>query len=143
MILKRTRGVLHGLLFLGIAAYASALSSMGLHAQAIAWLRSAMRRFPEHASMFDSQLASAYERAGRLDEAIRCLEAAIRTGPDSDASCWELAILYEKHGRADLALVNFEKSLELGPAFSEEFRHALKSKIGQLRSARGRVDGAW
>ena len=132
-ILKQLRAILQGLLLVIVTATSRFLCTIGLNVQAISLLRMAIQWFPKSASMLHSQLASAYEGIGQLDQAVACLTDAIRSGPNSEFYCWELAIMYEKHGQPELALVNFQRSLDLDSGFSEGFRSEIQSKIEQLR----------
>jgi TolB-like protein/Flp pilus assembly protein TadD len=55
--------------------------------------------------------------AGRLDEAIEMVQAAVKLDPLSNASNHQLAIMYSFSGQIEKAIEQSEKTLELAPGF--------------------------
>jgi superkiller protein 3 len=63
-------------------------------------------------------LAYAYEKANRIEEAMDAYREAINAQPESFFAHNNLGVLYDKKGLYDTAIAEFEKALELDPSNS-------------------------
>jgi tetratricopeptide (TPR) repeat protein len=61
-------------------------------------------------------LAYAYERRGRIEEAIAQYTHALQLDPQNVLGQNNLGVLYDKQGRYDAAIAAFEQALRLEPA---------------------------
>jgi tetratricopeptide (TPR) repeat protein len=59
--------------------------------------------------------AYAYDRQGRIDEAIVQYEKAVELNPRNSIARNNLGVLYDKTGRTDEAIREFEKAIEMDP----------------------------
>jgi tetratricopeptide (TPR) repeat protein len=75
--------------------------------------------------------AQFYEGLGRIRDAIREYEAAIRLSPADPALHRALALLFDREGRFAEAIVAYERLLQLEPASPEE--SAIRRRIAELR----------
>ena len=78
--------------------------------------------------------AQFYEGLGRIEDAIRAYEAAIRQDPTDPALYRALALLFDREGRFAEAIVAYERLLQLEPASPEE--SAIRRRIAELRQRR-------
>ena len=78
--------------------------------------------------------AQFYEGLGRIEDAIREYEAAIRQSPTDPALYRALALLFDREGRFAEAIVAYERLLQLEPASPEEA--AIRRRIAELRQRR-------
>jgi len=81
-----------------------------------------------------SERAQFYEGLGRIEDAIREYEAAIRLSPADPALYRALALLFDREGRFAEAIVAYERLLQLEPASPEE--SAIRRRIAELRQRR-------
>jgi len=81
-----------------------------------------------------SERAQFYEGLGRIEDAIREYEAAIRLSPADPALYRALALLSDREGRFAEAIVAYERLLQLEPASPEE--SAIRRRIAELRQRR-------
>jgi len=78
-----------------------------------------------------SERAQFYEGLGRIEDAIREYEAAIRQSPTDPALYRALALLFDREGRFADAIVAYERILQLEPASPEA--SAIRRRIVELR----------
>ena len=78
-----------------------------------------------------SERAQFYEGLGRIEDAIREYEAAIRQSPTDPALHQALALLFDREGRFAEAIVAYERILQLEPASPEA--SAIRRRIVELR----------
>jgi len=78
-----------------------------------------------------SERAQFYEGLGRIEDAIREYEAAIRQSPTDPALYRALALLFDREGRFAEAIVAYERILQLEPASPEA--SAIRRRIVELR----------
>ena len=78
--------------------------------------------------------AQFYEGLGRIEDAIREYEAAIRQSPADPTLHRALALLFDREGRFAEAIVAYERLLQLEPASPEEA--AIRRRIAELRQRR-------
>ncbi|MGH7474274.1 MAG: tetratricopeptide repeat protein [Candidatus Methylomirabilales bacterium] len=78
--------------------------------------------------------AQFYEGLGRIEDAIREYEAAIRQSPTDPALYRALALLFDREGRFADAIVAYERFLQLEPAAPEA--SAIRRRIAELRQRR-------
>jgi Flp pilus assembly protein TadD len=78
--------------------------------------------------------AQFYEGLGRIEDAIREYEAAIRQKPTDAALHRALALLCDSEGRFAEAIVAYERFLQLEPAAPEA--SAIRRRITELRQRR-------
>ena len=81
-----------------------------------------------------SERAQFYEGLGRIEDAIREYEAAIRQSPTDPALYRALALLFDREGRFADAIVAYERILQLEPASPEA--SAIRRRIVELRQRR-------
>ena len=81
-----------------------------------------------------SERAQFYEGLGRIEDAIREYEAAIRQSPTDPALYRALALLFDREGRFADAIVAYERLLQLEPASPED--SAIRRRIAELRQGR-------
>jgi len=81
-----------------------------------------------------SERAQFYEGLGRIEDAIREYEAAIRQDPTDPALYRALALLFDREGRFAEAIVAYERILQLEPASPED--SAIRRRIAELRQGR-------
>jgi tetratricopeptide (TPR) repeat protein len=79
-----------------------------------------------------NNLANALAKQGKVDEAIRAAEQALRVQPDYAIAHYNLGNLYVQQGRLDLAQRHFEEALRLLPNYADAH-----SNYGQLLAERG------
>lgn len=72
-----------------------------------------------------------YEGLGRIDEAIREYQAALRLSPGDPALHRVLALLFEKKGGFTEAITAYERYLELEPDAAD--RSTIRARIEHLR----------
>ena len=102
--------------------HAHRLFAQGLYPEGIELLERLVADEPElSAPRID--LAVAYHRDGRLEEATRHLETAIEQNPDHPIARNELGILYRKVGRFSDAKENYEAALAIYPGFHSARRN--------------------
>jgi tetratricopeptide (TPR) repeat protein len=121
--------ILYGLLLFSVAALAASegavernssgakLVEQGQWDAAIAEFRKAIaldaKYFPPRLN-----LAYAYEKASRIEEAIDAYRGAIDAQPESFFAHNNLGVLYDKKGLYDSAIAEFKKAIELDPGNS-------------------------
>jgi tetratricopeptide (TPR) repeat protein len=81
-----------------------------------------------------NNLANAYAKQGRVDEAIKTALQAIAVQPDYGVAHYNLGNLYVRQGNFDLAKQHFEAALRLLPNYAEAH-----SNYGQLLAERGDI----
>ena len=79
-----------------------------------------------------NNLANALAKQGRVDEAIKAAEQALKVQPDFAIAHYNLGNLYVQRARLDLAQGHFEEALRLLPNYAEAH-----SNYGQLLAERG------
>jgi tetratricopeptide (TPR) repeat protein len=78
--------------------------------------------------------AQFYEGLGKIEDAIREYQAALRVSPEDPALYTALALVYEKAGRFADAVDAYERSLELQP--DAQARTAIRSRMESLQRGR-------
>lgn len=78
--------------------------------------------------------AQFYEGLGRIEDAIREYQAALRLSPADPGLHRALALLFDKKGRFAEAIAAYERVLQLEPASAEA--SAIRTRIAQLRQRR-------
>ena len=81
-----------------------------------------------------NNLANAYAKQGKVDEAIKTALQAIAVQPDYGVAHYNLGNLYVRQGNFDLAKQHFEAALRLLPNYAEAH-----SNYGQLLAERGDI----
>ena len=74
----------------------------------------------------------AYVKTGRIDDALRTLEQALRLRPDDDFIHTNLGVLYARRGNIEAAIKHFTRALELNPR-REEARANLNTLLARSR----------
>ena len=82
-----------------------------------------------------NNLANAYAKQGKVDEAIKMAERALEVQPDYGVAHYNLGNLYAQQGRLDLAQSHFEAALRVLPNFADAH-----SNYGQLLAERGDLE---
>jgi tetratricopeptide (TPR) repeat protein len=82
-----------------------------------------------------NNLANAYSKQGRIDEAIRTALKAIELQPGYGVAHYNLGNLYAQQGRFDLAQTHFEEVVRLYPNYAEAH-----NSLGQLMAERHGVE---
>jgi Flp pilus assembly protein TadD len=83
-----------------------------------------------------NNLANAYSKEGKLNQAIETAKMAIQLQPNSGIAHFNLGTLYAARGRFDLAQPHFEETIRLYPNYAEAH-----SNFGQLLAQRGDLEG--
>ena len=83
-------------------------------------------------------VAAAYAAEGRLDEASREIEIAVRTHPKDLALRRQAADIYERAGNVDKAVSHLEDSIEIAPDDAETW-----IRLAELENGRGNLDDAY
>ena len=83
-----------------------------------------------------NNLANAYSKEGKINQAIETAKMAIQLQPNSGIAHFNLGTLYAARGRFDLAQPHFEKTIHLYPNYAEAH-----SNLGQLLAQRGDLEG--
>ena len=83
-----------------------------------------------------NNLANAYSKEGKINQAIETAKMAIQLQPNSGIAHFNLGTLYAARGRFDLAQPHFEETIRLYPNYSEAH-----SNLGQLLAQRGDLEG--
>lgn len=78
--------------------------------------------------------AQFFEGLGKIEDAIREYQAAIRLSPDDAGLHEALAFLYEREGRFAEAITSYERSLYLAP--ESEKSSSIRSRVDELRRRR-------
>ena len=81
-----------------------------------------------------NNLANAYMRQGRVDEAIQTARQAIAIEPTYGVAHYNLGNLYAQQGKLELAQRHFEEALQLYPNYADAH-----SNYGQLVAERGNI----
>ncbi len=89
---------------------------------------------PEPSTTSHRERAQFYEGIGKIDEAIREYQAALRMSFEDPALYTALAVVYEKAGRFREAVEAYERSLDLQTDAQE--RSIIRSRIEALRQRR-------
>jgi tetratricopeptide (TPR) repeat protein len=74
-----------------------------------------------------NNLANAYSKEGKINQAIETAKMAIQLQPNSGIAHFNLGTLYAARGRFDLAQPHFEETIRLYPNYAEAH-----SNFGQL-----------
>jgi len=82
-----------------------------------------------------NNLANAYSKQGKIDEAIKIALKAIEAQPDYGVAQYNLGNLYVRRGQFDTAQRHFEEALRLYPNYADAH-----SNYGQLLAERGDLD---
>jgi len=83
-----------------------------------------------------NNLANAYSKEGKIDQAIETAKMAVQLRPDYGIAHFNLGNLYASQGRFDLAQNHLEETLRLYPNYAEAH-----SNFGQLLAQRGDLEG--
>jgi tetratricopeptide (TPR) repeat protein len=83
-----------------------------------------------------NNLANAYSKEGKINQAIETAKMAIQLRPDYGIAHFNLGNLYAIQGRFDLARIHFEEALRLYPNYAEAH-----SNFGQLLAQQGDLAG--
>ena len=83
-----------------------------------------------------NNLANAYSKEGKINQAIETAKMAIQLQPNSGIAHFNLGTLYAARGRFDLARPHFEETIRLYPNYSEAH-----SNLGQLLAQQGDLEG--
>ena len=83
-----------------------------------------------------NNLANAYSKEGKINQAIETAKMAIQLQPNSGIAHFNLGTLYAARGRFDLAQPHFEETIRLYPDYAEAH-----SNLGQLLAQRGDLEG--
>ena len=83
-----------------------------------------------------NNLANAYSKEGKINQAIETAKMAIQLQPNSGIAHFNLGTLYAARGRFDLAQPHFEETIRLYPNYAEAH-----SNLGQLLAQRGDLEG--
>ena len=78
--------------------------------------------------------AQFFEELGKIEDAVREYQAAIRLSPDDAGLHEALASLYEREGRFAEAITSYERSLQLAP--ESENSSSIRSRVDELRRRR-------
>jgi tetratricopeptide (TPR) repeat protein len=129
------------------SGHADSLHLMGLlsieggqYDHAVEWIARAIRTDAKPEYLVS--LATALQRQGRLDEAVKALDKAVQLKPD-DAGAWaNLAALLQEAKRSSEALLCFEHCLKLDPGHLEAAWGSalLLHQLGRLEEALARFD---
>ena len=128
----RIRVLLSGVLLFTVVTLSEGLFVLGLPQAAASVLRRSIQTSRHFKVELGAQLASMYERMGRIDEAIERLNQIAQTDPNA-VFFLELGLMYEKNGQPQLAVTNLERSMRLEPNIDPEFRSWMETKIDQLK----------
>ena len=79
-----------------------------------------------------NNLANAYYKQGRVEEAAKTALKAVELRPDYGVAHFNLGNIFARQGKFDLAQRHFEEALRLYPNYAE-----LRSNLGQLLAERG------
>lgn len=88
----------------------------------------------EPSASIHRERAQFYEGLGKIEEAIREYQAALRMRPDDPALYTALALVYEKAGKFPEAAEAYERSLDL--ELDAQERADIRSRIEALRHRR-------
>lgn len=83
-----------------------------------------------------NNLANAYSKEGKINQAIETAKMAIQLQPNSGIAHFNLGTLYAARGRFDLAQPHFEETIRHYPNYAEAY-----SNFGQLQAQRGDLEG--
>jgi tetratricopeptide (TPR) repeat protein len=83
-----------------------------------------------------NNLANAYSKEGKIDQAIETAKMAVQLRPDYGIAHFNLGNLYAIQGRFDLAQNHLEETLRLYPNYAEAH-----SNFGQLLAQQGDLEG--
>jgi len=99
-------------------------------------MRMVLEKEPE-AAMAHFLLGSSLASEGKVDEAARHLELAVKFRPDYPEAIYNLGVMEEKRGRPGEAERLYRRALELNPDF-----HMARSALANLLARTGREDEA-
>jgi tetratricopeptide (TPR) repeat protein len=94
-------------------------------ALAVAYLREAVRRFPEDART-QHLLGKALVESGRYGDGVDILESAVALNPEDAEGLYYLGIGYENTGRISKAVRSFQKAVTLDPNHIAALHHLEK-----------------
>jgi tetratricopeptide (TPR) repeat protein len=83
-----------------------------------------------------NNLANAYSKQGKINQAIETAKLAVKLRPDYGIAHFNLGNLYATQGRFDLARTHFEEALRLYPNYAEAH-----SNLGLLLAQQGDLEG--
>jgi tetratricopeptide (TPR) repeat protein len=83
-----------------------------------------------------NNLANAYSKEGKIDQAIETVKMAVQLRPDYGIAHFNLGNLYASQGRFDLAQRHFEEAIRLYPNYAQAH-----SNFGQLLAQQGDLEG--
>ena len=83
-----------------------------------------------------NNLANAYSKEGKIDQAIETAKMAVQLRPDYGIAHFNLGNLYASQGRFDLAQRHFEEAIRLYPNYAQAH-----SNLGQLLAQQGDLEG--
>lgn len=80
---------------------------------------------------------SAYNRAGKLDDAMKDFDKAVELRPDYARAYHLRGLLHEKQGKNNEALEDFNRAIELNPDYGAAYysRASLHAKMGNEKEA--------
>lgn len=87
--------------------------------------------------LFQSSLAHAYFRSGKLAQAIATLERVVRLQPDSFQAYSDLGAALQESGELESAITAYRRSIELNPVLA-----IVHFNLGTALKARGSTDDA-
>jgi tetratricopeptide (TPR) repeat protein len=83
-----------------------------------------------------NNLANAYSKQGKVDQAIETAKMAVQIQPSYGIGHFNLGNFYATRGRFDLAKPHFEETLRIYPNYAEAYRN-----FGQLLAQQGDLEG--
>src|SRR3989304_2576220 len=98
--------------------------------------RDGVSKSPVKARVY-TNLGVAYDKEGRLEEAIEEHMNALRLNPQLTGSHYNLGVVYSKQGRTDEAIEEFKTAIRLKPDLVEALNH-----LGIAYASKGRTDEA-
>jgi len=81
-----------------------------------------------------NNLANAYQKQGKVNEAIETARSAIQSQPNYGVAHYNLGNLYASQGRFDMAQRHFEEALRLYPNYADA-----RTNLGQLLAEKGDI----
>jgi serine/threonine protein kinase/tetratricopeptide (TPR) repeat protein len=105
-------------------------------ADAVGFYRAALVK-PRRAAWVWNNLGLAFERMGRLDEAVSAYRRATDLDPDGATAYGNLGIILERQGRHDEAATMFRRAIEIGPAgaLTHNYLGLVLMRMGRLAEA--------
>jgi len=104
-----------------LSARAYVLERSGLAAEAVALLEKEVRERGEvgpPAELYEA-LSASLQAAGRAEDAVRMLRAAVNRSPRDEALCYALGVAQDKAGERDAAIGTMQGLLEINPEHAD------------------------